>query len=82
MAEEVVTIPTREGVTDSYLLTHETSATPRIALVTVVGGDPPQSDACEPLSPHGYYGREAVVAKALRACARAGLPPRNSLTTT
>jgi pimeloyl-ACP methyl ester carboxylesterase len=36
-------------------------------LLTVDGGDPPQSDACEPLSPHGYFGREAAVAKAIQA---------------
>jgi hypothetical protein len=35
--------------------------------VTVSGGDPPKSDACEPLSPHGYYGREAAVVQVLRA---------------
>ncbi len=37
------------------------------ALVTVSGGDPPKSDACEPLSPHGYYGRETAVVQAVRA---------------
>jgi hypothetical protein len=36
------------------------------ALVTVDGGNPPQSDACDPLSPHGYFGREAQVAQAIR----------------
>jgi hypothetical protein len=36
------------------------------ALVTVDGGNPPQSDACEPLSPHGYFGREAQVAQAIQ----------------
>jgi len=35
-------------------------------LVSVSGGDPPQSGPCDPLSPHGYFGREAPVVKALK----------------
>ena len=31
---------------------------PRLGFVTVVGGDPPQSDPCEAFSAHGYLGRE------------------------
>jgi hypothetical protein len=35
-------------------------------LVSVSGGDPPQSDPCEPLSPHGFFGREAPVVNAMK----------------
>jgi len=38
----------------------------RFALTTVEGGDPPKSDPCEPQSPHGYFGREAGTAAAIR----------------
>jgi hypothetical protein len=34
-------------------------------LITVDGGDPPQTGPCEPLSPHGYFGRESAVAEAI-----------------
>jgi len=36
------------------------------ALVSVTGGDPPQSGPCEPQSPHGYLGREAETMRAIR----------------
>ncbi len=35
-------------------------------LVSVSGGDPPQSGPCDPMSPHGYFGRDAPVAQAIR----------------
>jgi alpha/beta superfamily hydrolase len=35
-------------------------------LVSVSGGDPPQSGPCDPQSPHGYFGRDAPVAKAMK----------------
>jgi hypothetical protein len=35
-------------------------------LVSVSGGDPPQTDPCEPLSPHGFFGREASVVDAIK----------------
>ncbi len=35
-------------------------------LVSVSGGDPPQTDSCEPLSPHGYFGREIPTAQAIK----------------
>jgi hypothetical protein len=38
----------------------------RFPLVSVSGGDPPQSDACETASQHGYLGREAPTAQAIR----------------
>jgi Serine aminopeptidase, S33 len=36
------------------------------ALISVSGGDPPQSRPCDPMSPHGYFGRDAPVAQAIR----------------
>jgi hypothetical protein len=36
------------------------------AFVSVSGGDPPQSGPCDPLSPHGYFGREQPVTQAMR----------------
>jgi pimeloyl-ACP methyl ester carboxylesterase len=36
-------------------------------LVSVSGGDPPQSGPCDPQSAHGYWGRDAAVAKAIKA---------------
>jgi hypothetical protein len=38
----------------------------RFPLVTVSGGDPPQSGPCEPQSPHGYLGRDAETMGAIR----------------
>src|SRR5882672_1996877 len=35
-------------------------------LVSVSGGKPAESDACEPLAPHGYYGREQGTVKAMK----------------
>jgi len=34
-------------------------------LVSVTGGLPPTSDACEPMSPHGYLGRETETVDAI-----------------
>ena len=36
------------------------------SLISVSGGDPPQSGPCEPMSPHGYFGRDAPVVNALK----------------
>jgi pimeloyl-ACP methyl ester carboxylesterase len=36
-------------------------------LVTVSGGDPPQSGPCDPQSAHGFWGRDAPVAGAMKA---------------
>ena len=36
------------------------------AFISVSGGDPPQSGPCEPLSPHGYFGREDATVEAIR----------------
>jgi pimeloyl-ACP methyl ester carboxylesterase len=37
------------------------------ALITVRGGREPETGPCDPLSNHGYFGREAPVAQAIRA---------------
>ena len=37
-AEEVVTLPVREGVTESYLLVYDKPAAPKIVVVTFIGG--------------------------------------------
>lgn len=36
------------------------------SLVSVSGGDPPQAGPCDPLSPHGFFGREAPVVQAMK----------------
>jgi pimeloyl-ACP methyl ester carboxylesterase len=38
----------------------------KFPLVSVSGGDPPQSEPCEAASQHGYLGREAPTAQAIR----------------
>ena len=38
---------------------------PRRAVLMFDGGDPPQSDPCEPLAAHGYFGIEAEVVNAI-----------------
>jgi len=36
-------------------------------LVTVKGGDPPESGPCDSQSAHGYFGKDAAVAEAMKA---------------
>jgi hypothetical protein len=43
------------------------AVTPKAALITVRGGIEPESGPCDPLSNHGYFGREAQVSQAIRA---------------
>lgn len=43
----------------------------RAELLTFSGGDPPRSDACEPLSPHGFLGIERAVVGQIAAWIRA-----------
>ena len=38
----------------------------KFPLISVSGGDPPQSEPCEAMSQHGYLGREAPTAQAIR----------------
>ncbi len=35
-------------------------------LVSVSGGDPAQSGPCDPQSPHGFFGKDAPVAQAMK----------------
>jgi len=39
----------------------------RFPLVSVKGGKPPETGPCDPLSPHGYYGKEAETVGAIAA---------------
>ena len=41
------------------------SAAPKKELLTFSGGEAPQSEACEPLAPHGYFGIEEKVVDAI-----------------
>lgn len=38
----------------------------KFPLISVSGGDPPQGDPCESMAQHGYVGREAPTAQAIR----------------
>lgn len=40
-------------------------ASPRVAARTLNGGKPPESDECDPLSGHGFWGAEAAAADAI-----------------
>jgi hypothetical protein len=40
---------------------------PRYPLVTVHGGKPPESPACEPQAQHGFYGKDAATVDAIAA---------------
>ena len=40
---------------------------PPFSLVSVRGGKAPESGPCDPFSPHGYFGREAVTVDAIAA---------------
>ena len=35
-------------------------------LISVSGGDPPQSGPCDPQAPHGFFGKDAPVAQAMK----------------
>jgi pimeloyl-ACP methyl ester carboxylesterase len=52
---------------DTSWLMRRLSAAPRKELLTFSGGDRPQSDPCEPLAPHGYFGLDAQVVEAIAA---------------
>jgi pimeloyl-ACP methyl ester carboxylesterase len=45
-------------------------------LITVRGGKPAESDPCEPLSAHGYYGKEAETIRAMKSWMLGGAFPR------
>ncbi len=46
---------------DAAALPRELKASARVAFLTIEGGDPAQSGACEPLSAHGFFGLDAGV---------------------
>jgi pimeloyl-ACP methyl ester carboxylesterase len=50
------------------------STAPKRELLTFSGGDAPQSEACEPLAPHGYFGIEERVIDAIAAWVTAAKP--------
>jgi len=50
---------------DSKALRRRFASSPRIQLLTFNGGSAPLSDACDPLSPHGYFGIEQKVIDAI-----------------
>ena len=50
---------------DTSWLLRQLKAAPKRELLTFTGGDPPQSDPCEPLAPHGYFGIDATVVNAI-----------------
>ena len=50
---------------DTSWLMRRLSAAARRERLTFTGGDPPQSDPCEPLAPHGYFGIDAAVVEAI-----------------
>jgi pimeloyl-ACP methyl ester carboxylesterase len=46
---------------DAVALPKELKKAPTVEVVTFEGGDPAQSAACEPLSPHGFFGLDGAV---------------------
>jgi pimeloyl-ACP methyl ester carboxylesterase len=56
---------------DTSWLLRRLSAARKRELLTFSGGDRPQSDACEPLAPHGYFGLDASVVDSIAAWIRA-----------
>ena len=38
---------------------------PKVDFIEVQGGDPPRSEPCEALSPHGFLGKEREVVAAI-----------------
>jgi fermentation-respiration switch protein FrsA (DUF1100 family) len=52
---------------DTRWAMRQLAAAPKRELLTVSGGDAPQSDPCEPLAPHGYFGVDAKVVDAIAA---------------
>lgn len=51
-------------------------ASPKHSTLTFSGGDAPQSDRCEPLAPHGYFGIETQVVDGIAAWITASAGPR------
>jgi hypothetical protein len=52
---------------DTAWLMRRLSGAPRRERLTYTGGAAPESEPCEPLSPHGYFGLDATVVDAISA---------------
>jgi alpha-beta hydrolase superfamily lysophospholipase len=50
---------------DTSWLLRRLSAAPKRERLTFTGGHPPESDPCEPLAPHGYFGIDGRVVDAI-----------------
>ena len=75
-AQEIVTLPTRDGVTQSLLFEDGCFATPyrearklaenrQYPLITVKGSNPATSEPCEAFSAHGFLGKEPDTVEAI-----------------
>ena len=62
-ADELVAIPTREGVTSSYWWMPRNNA--KANLILLSGGHDPTGDECEALHWHGFINHEAQASKAI-----------------
>lgn len=52
---------------DVALLRQRLTGAPRVGVIAIDGGSPPQADVCEALSAHGFFGREAETVGAIVA---------------
>jgi len=59
---------------DTSWLMRQLSAAPKRERLTFTGGAAPQSDPCEPLAPHGYFGIDAAVVDAIASWIAAASP--------
>ena len=50
---------------DAVRLQKRVTKSAKVEFIEVQGGDPPRSEACEPLTPHGYLGKEREVVTAI-----------------
>jgi hypothetical protein len=66
LAQERVTVQTRLGCGATPYFEAERRAR-RFPLVSVSGGKPAQGGPCEPLSQHGFFGKEAETVDAIAA---------------
>lgn len=60
---------------DTPALLRDLASTPRRELLTVSGGDPPQSGPCDARAAHGYFGLDAEVVTAIARWITAGARP-------
>lgn len=52
---------------DVPALQQRLSGAPRVGVIAIDGGEPPQTDVCEARSAHGFFGREAETVQAIVA---------------